>query len=83
MRRRQGFVPRLVGKGRTSRDHPAYHPGWPGMITLKVVEGQFGIDRRKIRHLITLRKLPSTRTGYTILIQPKDLQKVMPRETAP
>ena len=45
----------------------------PGMIGLKVAEDRFGIDQRAIRRLITLRKLPSARDGYTIMIRPKDL----------
>jgi hypothetical protein len=49
----------------------------PGMIGLKVAEDRFGIDQRRIRRLITLRKLPSARNGYTIMIRPKDLQKAM------
>jgi hypothetical protein len=49
----------------------------PDMITLKAAEGRFNIDQRPIRRLITLRKLPSARDGYTIMIRPKDLQKVM------
>jgi hypothetical protein len=48
-----------------------------GMISMKVAEGRYGIDQRAIRRLITLRKLPSARDGYTIMIRPKDLQKVM------
>jgi hypothetical protein len=52
----------------------------PGMIRLKEAEARFGMERRKIRHLITLRQLPSARDGYTVLIRPKDLQKLMARE---
>jgi hypothetical protein len=55
-------------------------PAEPGMIRLKEAEVRFGMERRKIRHLITLRKLPSARDGYTILIRPKDLQKALARE---
>ena len=52
-------------------------PLQPGMIGLKVAEDRFGIDQRRIQRLITLRKLPSARNGYTIMIRPKDLQKAM------
>ena len=52
-------------------------PREPDMITMKMAEAQFGIDQRQIRRLITLRKLPSARNGYTIMIRPKDLQKAM------
>ena len=48
-----------------------------GMISMKVAEARFGIDQRAIRRLITLRKLPSARDGYTIMIRPKDLEKAM------
>jgi hypothetical protein len=50
-------------------------PVEPGMITMKVAEGRFGIDQRQIRRLITLRKIPSARDGYTILVRPADLRK--------
>jgi hypothetical protein len=52
-------------------------PVEPGMITMKAAEGRFGIDQRQIRRLITMRKLPSARAGYTIMIRPRDLQKVL------
>ena len=58
-----------------------------GMISMKVAQGRYGIDQRAIRRLITLRKLPSARNGYTIMIRPKDLEKAMaddtPRRVAP
>jgi hypothetical protein len=52
-----------------------------GMITMKVAEGRFNIDQRQIRRLITQRKLPSARDGYTIMIRPKDLRKAMAEGT--
>jgi hypothetical protein len=56
-------------------------PVEPGMITMKVAEGRFGIPQRAIRRLITLRKLPSARDGFTIMIRPKDLRKAMAEGT--
>ena len=65
-----------LGRGRQMSALPLI-PLAKGMITMKVAEGRFGIDQRAIRRLITLRKLPSARDGYTIMIRPKDLQKAM------
>jgi hypothetical protein len=56
-------------------------PVEPGMITMKAAEGRFGIQQLAIRHLITLRKLPSARNGYTIMIRPKDLRKAVAEGT--